>query len=507
MNSECLATPIDMRANLPFLLLSAQGFHPSSGLSATPLAVEMAACNRRGEYRKALEMFRRWEEAAAASSRQQPRVYVEAMTAHSRLGAGERTLAVFQQMQAAGCTPNVLAYTIAMRACATSKLWPIALSLYADMREADGIDPDTVACNAVLVACERGGQLEEAELLLRDMQQNGPPPDVVSYNTAIATASRVGAWQRALALLDEMVAADVSPDVVSFATTISACERGGASSNALATLQRMNAAGVLPNTIAYNSAIRACATPELWPVALSLLEDMRQDEEPRTIVTYNAALVACERGGAWEEVSHLLEELRAEGLTPDAITYHTAIACTRDVGSRPAARLAVHLVRSMLADGLTPSLIGLTGAMRACNAARKWRAALTLFALLEQRGLSADAVAIRQGLIAAAGAADWQAALHMIEARDALETTPSVFAASERDNSRTARASRGQAAPGGGAGGMREPPTRSSDYALAARACRAAGQAAHAARLDGLAKQGADKRPQARVQYGDSVPR
>jgi pentatricopeptide repeat protein len=119
-------------------------------------------------------------------------VYVEAMTAHSRLGAGERTLAVFQQMQAAGCTPNVLAYTIAMRACATSKLWPIALSLYADMREADGIDPDTVACNAVLVACERGGQLEEAELLLRDMQQNGPPPDVVSYNTAIATASRVG---------------------------------------------------------------------------------------------------------------------------------------------------------------------------------------------------------------------------------------------------------------------------------------------------------------------------
>jgi hypothetical protein len=56
---------------------------------------------------------------------------------------------------------------------------------------------------------------------------------------------------------------------------------------------------------------------------------------------------------------------------------------------------------------------------------------------------------------------------------------------------------------------MREPPTRSSDYALAARACRAAGQAAHAARLDGLAKQGDDKRPQARIQYGvgDSVPR
>ena len=476
------------------VLLLAQGFHPLCGLSATPLAAEMAACNRRGEHRKALEMFRRWEEAAAAS-RQQPRVYVEAMTAHSRLGAGERTLSVFQQMQAAGCTPSVLAYTIAMRACATSKLWPIALSLYADMREADGIDPDTVACNAVLVACERGGQLEEAELLLRDMQQNGPPPDVVSYNTAIATASRVGAWQRALALLDEMVAADVFPDVVSFATTISACERGGASSNALATLQRMNAAGVLPNTIAYNSAIRACATPELWPVALSLLEDMRQDEEPRTIVTYNAALVACERGGAWEEVSHLLEELRAEGLTPDAITYHTAIACTRDVGSRPAARLAVHLVRSMLADGLAPSLIGLTGAMRACNAARKWRAALTLYALLEQRGLRADSVAIRQGLIAAAGAADWQAALRMIEARDALETTPSVFAGSGRaPNSRTARASKGQAAPGGGAGGVREPPTRSSDYSLAARACRAAGQAAHAARLDGLAKQGDDDR-------------
>ncbi len=501
---------------LPFLLITFifTQFRPSNGLSATPhrgstsTATEMRKLNLRGAYQQTIDLFERWQAATAAGERRQPSVYIEAMAAHSRLGAGrsrsggaassgatataataagEHTLAVFQQMQAAGCQPNVHAYTIAMRACATSKLWPVALSLYADMREADGVDPDTVACNAVLVACERGGQLEEAELLLRDMRLSGPPPDVISYNTAIATASRTGAWQRALALLDEMDAAGVPPDVVSFATTISACERGGAASTALAMLQRMDAAGVRPNTVAYNAAIRACATPDLWPAALSLLDDMRQDAVPRTIVTYNAALAACERGGAWEEANHLLEELRAEGLVADAITYHTAIACTRDAGSRLAARLAVRLVRTMLDDGLTPSVIGLTGAMCACNSASEWRAALALYGQLEHNGLSVDAIAIRQGLVAAAGAADWQAALKMVAARDALEQTATVSAASgtawARNGKAVAKARGKGQVPGG-----REPPTRSSDYALAARACRAAGQAAHAARLEGLSQ-------------------
>lgn len=239
------------------------------------------------------------------------------------------------------------------------------------------------------------------------------------------------------------------------------------------------------------AALPACATPHLLATTPLVWQ-----------VTYNAALTACERGGAWEEARLLLDDMSIEGHPPDVITYHAAIACTRDAGTAQAAELADGLVRRMIADGLRPSVIGLTGAMRACNVAAEWPRALGLYALLDETGVPADAVAIREGLVAAAGAADWQAALRLLDAREALGEAVGEGAGGERTSAGApaARAGgggrgrgrgRGRGGRGGrgrGRGGRRAPPARSSDYALGARACRAAGQLEHAERLESIAK-------------------
>ena len=327
-------------------------------------------------------------------------MYVEGVVAHGRLKQPELALECFEQLQShAHLAPTLLAYTAVIRACATRKLWPVALSLFEDLK-ADGLSPDTVACNAVLVACERGGQLEEAELLLASMKAAGPPPDAISYNTVISTAARGGNWQQALALLDAMSRGGgggggrtgkgkgkgvVAPDVYSYSAAISACERGGEPEAALETFRRMRESGVAPNTIAYNTAIRACATAALWPIALTLLDDMRDDDVPRSLVSFNAALAACERGGEWQEAQYLLQELGTEGLVADEITYNTAIASARRAGGRPAARFALGLVRRMMQrpphhrrhrvhrrDG--------------GGAAGEWRAALALYGRMERAG-------------------------------------------------------------------------------------------------------------------------
>ena len=163
----------------------------------------------------------------------------------------------------------------------------------------------------------------------------------------------------------------IQPDVYSYAAAISACERGGEARLALDVFGRMQKAGVKPNTIAYNVAIRSAATRELWPASLSLFQDMRDDGFRLTTDSYNAALAACERGGAWEEAAWMLREMEETGVRPDLITYHTAIATTRTSGQRVAALFAVRLVRRMMGPEamLTPSVIGFTTAMAACNGA------------------------------------------------------------------------------------------------------------------------------------------
>mmetsp|Transcript_4055 Transcript_4055/g.12729 ORF Transcript_4055/g.12729 Transcript_4055/m.12729 type:complete len:164 (-) Transcript_4055:135-626(-) len=107
-------------------------------------------------------------------------------------------------MRTEGLRPGLVHYHAVMRACATPAHWPIAASMLQDARD-EGIEPDTVALNAALAACERGGQSDEALLLLSEMEASpSAPPDRISYNTAIAACSRCGEWRTALRLLGEM---------------------------------------------------------------------------------------------------------------------------------------------------------------------------------------------------------------------------------------------------------------------------------------------------------------
>lgn len=487
-----------------------------SGEGGSSIASRMVQYNRSRQPREALKLFESWRRqqrppaqstkstsASTPSDEDVISMYVEGVVAHGRLKQPELALECFEQLQShAHLAPTLLAYTAVIRACATRKLWPVALSLFEDLK-ADGLSPDTVACNAVLVACERGGQLEEAELLLASMKAAGPPPDAISYNTVISTAARGGNWQQALALLDAMSRGGgsggggrtgkgkgkgvVAPDVYSYSAAISACERGGEPEAALETFRRMRESGVAPNTIAYNTAIRACATAALWPIALTLLDDMRDDDVPRSLVSFNAALAACERGGEWQEAQYLLQELGTEGLVADEITYNTAIASARRAGGRPAARFALGLVRRMMRrpHRITPSVIAFTGAMGACNAAGEWRAALALYGRMERAGVRPDSVVIREALVASAGGGEWRTALRLLADLKGVEGAASPPpSAPQPSPSRVDH-------PGGRRGdrAVRASPWvgDAESLKLGAHACRVAGQTELAERLEAAA--------------------
>ena len=205
--------------------------------------------------------------------------------------------------QDAGIAPNAVAYHSAIRACATQKLWPVALSLLDDLR-ADGLALSTISYNAALAACERGGQWEEARLLLEEMcaEETGtgrPLADAISYNTAIA-----------------------------------ACRKGGsvgAARFALSLLRGMHERRLAPNVIAYTGAMTACVEAGRWRAALSLFSRLRANAtvaQPDG-VSYDVALLACAGGGRWEDALQLLGAMRAtRHCQPRAASYvYAADAC------------------------------------------------------------------------------------------------------------------------------------------------------------------------------------
>ena len=60
--------------------------------------------------------------------------YTATISACERGGEVSAALETFHRMQARGISPNTAAYNAAVRAAATRELWPLSLSLLADMR-------------------------------------------------------------------------------------------------------------------------------------------------------------------------------------------------------------------------------------------------------------------------------------------------------------------------------------------------------------------------------------
>jgi pentatricopeptide repeat domain-containing protein 1 len=51
-------------------------------------------------------------------------------------------------------------------------------------------------------------------------------PDVYSYNALISACEKGGQWERAVEVFEEMKAAGVKPDVITYSALITACEKG-----------------------------------------------------------------------------------------------------------------------------------------------------------------------------------------------------------------------------------------------------------------------------------------
>lgn len=133
---------------------------------------------------------------------------------------------VLDQMKEAGVNPNSITYNTLLAAYTNRKNkkqqskgsridTTSAEKLFGKMREDPSITPDVVTYNTMLNAYARGGDIEKAEVLLKEMFSEESPvsPDSTSINTVISAWTKSGkpnAPQRAEAILEEMLRSDTS---------------------------------------------------------------------------------------------------------------------------------------------------------------------------------------------------------------------------------------------------------------------------------------------------------
>ena len=111
------------------------------------------------------------------------------------------------------------------------------------------VELDTITDSAAILACEKGGQWEEALGLLSEMASKGVECDTVTYSAAISACEKGCQWEEELGLLREMTSEGVKQDTITYSVAISACEEAGAFCQSDALCAKAYADGLLDHQL------------------------------------------------------------------------------------------------------------------------------------------------------------------------------------------------------------------------------------------------------------------
>ena len=154
--------------------------------------------------------------------------------------------------------PLRLAFMAVIKGLKAARRWSDAFGALAQLRSA-GLTPPLQACNMVLDACGKAGQLPHVFAVLQCLHECGVPPDTVTVTSLVDACGRAGALDHAREAWAWMRACGVRPNTYTFNAMIHTYAKAGALDHARAMLAEMETApGCEPSTSTFTSIISAC---------------------------------------------------------------------------------------------------------------------------------------------------------------------------------------------------------------------------------------------------------
>ncbi|KAG7669362.1 hypothetical protein Ndes2437B_g05514 [Nannochloris sp. 'desiccata'] len=260
-------------------------------------------CARRGDTDRALDTYRRMR-AAPADSKLAPTVhaYTAAMRAAAEGGRPTAALAIWDDMQGAGCKPTGHAYSAVISSCASGGEWQRAVALFDEMMKW-GVKPDVVSCTALVTALGADGQWERAEKVVEWMLRNDIRPNVRTYTALVGALANARQWERASNIVTRM--------------------KGHALGS-----------GVEPNAYTYSALLKAMGDHGKWQMAEALFRELESEQlaaMQADDVVGNIATAGAVSGAAAVGVGDARGESAEERIAADILVARTAEIALRSL--------------------------------------------------------------------------------------------------------------------------------------------------------------------------------
>lgn len=274
-------------------------------------------------------------------------------------------------MHEQGIKPDALAFRALIFGMFHSGLPDMAMMRFREFEQAiprlseRDEDPILVVHNTVLHGLLFHAKVDEANKVLKKMQEHGPKPDIVSFNTFMRYHGRQGDYKAFASVLHQLDEHGLVGDEFTFSTLLTTLLKVRKDATEIM-FGLMKKQGIQPNVAMYTSIIGHQVKQQTmsdFQAALDILQKMEQDEsgtiQPNEI-TYTTFLTGTLRVGwleaatAEEWIKDITERMRRRNITPKRATYHLLFRACLDNPEHRGVQNALWYYRDMMERRVVP---------------------------------------------------------------------------------------------------------------------------------------------------------
>ncbi|KAL0403088.1 UNVERIFIED_CONTAM: putative pentatricopeptide repeat-containing protein [Sesamum radiatum] len=178
---------------------------------------------------------------------------------------------------------------------------------------------DVVSWNSIIVGCLRGGELDEALALFREMKEK---KNIITWNSVITGLVQGGRAKEALDIFHEMqISADeedrVCPDKVTVASALSACAALGAIDQGKWVHSYLERSGMECDMVIRTALVDMYGKCGCVERAYEVFKGMPSKD----VLAWTAMISVLALHGYGDEAFELFKEMEAAGVRPNAVTF------------------------------------------------------------------------------------------------------------------------------------------------------------------------------------------
>lgn len=261
--------------------------------------------------------------------------YNAIMSAHAKLGDGNRTLELFDRLQGNRLKPDNCTFLCVLNAC--GKIGSVRQGRQThDQIIQEGLELDVAMTNTVIDMYAKCASLDEARRVFDGLSAR----NVVSWAAIIAGYAHHGHGLVVLELFEQMQSHGVKPNVVVYSCVLKASSGLRALCNGRQIHEEIVREGLESDVVVRTALVDMYAKCENLEDARRVFDEMAS----LNVVTWNAMIVGYAQHGNDVSALVLFEELQLKGIKPDKITYSGVLKACGSKQSLEQGRLVHHLM-------------------------------------------------------------------------------------------------------------------------------------------------------------------